>query len=71
MFLNDAEIIELTGYIRHADQRRWLTKRGWKHEISANGRPIISKSYTEAMLSDAQKPREWAPNLSAFKRHAA
>jgi hypothetical protein len=71
MFLTESAVQELTGYLRHADQRRWLAKRGWKHEVSATGRPIVSAAYAESQLSDSQKKQEWTPNLSAFKKKAA
>lgn len=54
MFLSDDELLDLTGYRRHADQRRWLSDRGWKFEVSAiTGKPVVSKSYAESRLSGA------------------
>ena len=35
--LTDAELRELTGYVRMADQRKLLQSRGWRFEVSSNG----------------------------------
>ena len=71
MFLSTEELAELTGYMRNADQRRWLTKHGWKHEVSATGRPIVSKSYAETMLSGETSNKKWTPNTAVFSKRAA
>jgi hypothetical protein len=72
MFLTDDEIHELTGYKRNADQRRWLTARGWRFEVSAGGKPIVSRQHAEAMLSGAriESERTWKPNRAALVRAA-
>ena len=71
MFISVPAIQELTGYTRHADQRRWLTIHGWRFEVSRIGRPIVSAAYAESKLSDAEESREWKPNRSFFKKMAA
>ena len=50
MFLTPAELVDLTGYQRHADQRKWLTARGWVFEVAATGRPIVSIAYAKQRL---------------------
>lgn len=72
MFLTSDELTDLTGYKRHADQRRWLTARGWKFETAATGKPIVSKKFAEQKLSDAANEQSggWKPNKDAFRRAA-
>ena len=72
MFISNETMCELTGYARYADQRKWLTRHGWKFEESATGRPIVSAVYAESKLSDAAaKKPEWTPNYAAFAKKAA
>lgn len=53
IFLSDAELHELTGYVRNADRCRWLKQHAWRFEKSARtGRPIVLRSYAESKLSD-------------------
>ena len=68
MFLTAEEVAELTGYKRHADQRAWLTSRGWVCETARTGRPIINRNYAENRTSEsAAKRKSWAPNLGAIR----
>lgn len=72
MFLTADQIADLTGYQRHADQRKWLAARGWVFEVSATGRPIVSNAYAEQRLGGAaskEKPA-WQPNLAAIRKAA-
>lgn len=71
MFLTPDEIRELTGYQRHADQRAWLEKRGWKFEISANGRPVVLRSFAAQRMGEDQKKQKNAePNFSIISKAA-
>lgn len=77
MFLTDAELSDLTGYMRKADQRKWLKARGWRFEVSAGGRPIVSRNYVDKQLgvestsiASAPKKSEWKPNIAAIKKAA-
>lgn len=68
MFLTVDELKDMTGYQRHADQRRWLTDKGWTFEVSANGKPVVARSYAESRIGAShQSAPVWKPNLSAFK----
>lgn len=58
MFLTDAELTELTGYKRPADQRRWLTEHAWIFEISRTGRPRVLSSYVENKMSGIETKRQ-------------
>lgn len=72
LFISDDEIRELTGYRRNADQRRWLTAHGWRFEVSAIGKPIVSRQHAESMLSGKkdETARSWQPNRAAIRRVA-
>lgn len=72
MFLTKEEVHELTGYVRSADQRKWLKTRGWKFEISRLGRPVVLRIHVEEMLSLAAKKEPARPepklNLDAIRK---
>lgn len=77
LMLTDAELQELTGYVRMADQRKWLQDRGWRFEVSSNGKPIVGRNYADAQLGAGnsvpvveKKRREWKPNIAAIKKAA-
>lgn len=73
MFLTPTELAELTGYQRHADQRKWLTARGWLFETSATGRPVVARSYAESRLGGSTISRNtstWSPNVAAIRKAA-
>ncbi|VVE30894.1 hypothetical protein PEP31012_03669 [Pandoraea eparura] len=50
-FMTPEELAELTGYVRCADQRKWLKKQGWAFEVSRGGRPIVARSYFDARMN--------------------
>jgi hypothetical protein len=75
MFLTTAEIVTLTGYQRHADQRRWLTERAWIFETAATGRPVVTRSYAESRLGAAAVQAAppvsaWTPNVACIRKAA-
>lgn len=71
IFLSPDEVKDLTGYTRHADQRRWLRDRGWTFEENANGRPIVLRTYAETRLGGTTvKPAEKRPNFAAIQKAA-
>lgn len=74
MILTDAELRDLTGYPkdpqstkrRYADQRRWLTDRGWLFEVAATGKPVVMRSYAEGRLGAMPTSKTWTPQLAAM-----
>jgi len=58
MFLTNEEVVQLTGYVRSADQSRWLKQRGWKFEVSGIGQIIVLRKRVEEMLSLAVANKE-------------
>lgn len=66
MFLTVDDLKSLTGYSQNGWQRKWLDRHGWRYEVAANGRPVVSRDYAQSRLSDTKK-RAWAPNISAIR----
>lgn len=63
LLLTESELFNLTGYERFADQRKWLSARGWRYEITANGRPSDTSAldaYVAEKVKESHKviPRE-------------
>ena len=40
-FLTTAELVTLTGYVRPAKQREWLSRAGVHFFVSGSGRPVV------------------------------
>lgn len=72
LFLTPDELHDLTGYKRHADQRRWLSDRAWTFETAATGRPVVARSFAESRLGapDRATAGAWMPNLAAIRKAA-
>lgn len=69
MFLTDDELFALTGYRRNADRRRWLRENGWKFAANAiTGKPVVSRTYAESMLSGSPVKIEPQLNRAVFGR---
>jgi hypothetical protein len=67
--LSPQELIELTGYTRNADQRKWLTMRGWIFVEARNGRPVVSRAYFDSKMGAVSSSRnEPAPNFSKIRK---
>ena len=64
MFLTADDLALLTGYTRWSAQRRWLTARGYRHEVTAAGRPVVARAEVERHLVGTTAPRaRTAPRL--------
>lgn len=58
MFLSAAEVEELTGYRRSAEQSKWLWEHGITHYINRQGRVIVVRAILEQKSEiKAQEPR--------------
>lgn len=69
--LSDKEIEDLTGYKLPAWQIKWLTSRAWKFEVSAGGRPKVSRKYYEqkmGLVNESAEPDE--PDFSILHKAA-
>ena len=56
MFLSDAELKELTGYKRGAEQCAWLTDNGWIFVKDAHGKPRVAVEYFRNMMVKKETP---------------
>lgn len=50
MYLTADNLAELTGLTQAAAQIKWLEKRGWKFERTAQGQPRVTVAYHAARL---------------------
>ena len=50
MFLTDTDISSLTGLSRPSAQIRWLREHDFPHEVGADGKPKVLKSYVQQRL---------------------
>lgn len=41
MFLTSAQLEEMTGYVQHAAQIRWLAENGYSFDLRRDGRPNV------------------------------
>lgn len=70
LFLTRDELYELTGYKLISKQAGWLRRKNWRFEITASGRPIVARSYVEAMLGGTKPAKEeerFKPNYDAIR----
>ncbi len=65
MFLTQADLVQLTGRKRKDGQRQWLIRRGYKFELTADGRPVVLRSGVEAKLGFMARP-SGTPNWEAL-----
>jgi hypothetical protein len=68
VFLNKEELRTLTGYVRAADQIRWLESQKLPHFVNKGGAPIVLRSAIEVMLAPVGHESEATtePNWSAL-----
>jgi hypothetical protein len=48
-FLDDGDLVRLTGYKRAADQIRWLQDNGFPVIVNARGRPVVRRASEKAL----------------------
>ena len=71
MFLDQENLIVLTGYKRPADQRRWLITNGYRFDVRADGRPSVLVAQVDArqlMGLKANPEASQEPDLAALER---
>lgn len=50
LFLDRAELEDLTGYVTAKRQIAWLTRRAWKFETNKAGAPRVARAYFERRM---------------------
>lgn len=68
MFLSKEDLRTLTGYVRAADQIRWLESNKLPYFVNKGGAPIVLRSAIEVMLAPAgqESGATTEPNWSAL-----
>jgi hypothetical protein len=68
MFLDRAELIDLTERKTNQGQMKWLRANCWPFAVGANGRPKVLRATADAMLlpKAARKRKKTGPNLSVL-----
>lgn len=65
MFLDESDLVRLTGKVRPSAQRRWLLQHGYPHEVNALGCPVVLIATVEARLGLKQSTKK-QPNFAAI-----
>lgn len=70
MFIEAADLAELTGYVVPAYQCRWLDRHGYPFELSRAGKPKVLKAYVEKRLglTSASVTTKTEPDFSRWAR---
>ncbi len=70
MFLTDEQLQEMTGYVQHAAQIRWLAENGFRFAIRSDGRPnVLIKHVEEKFCDRPSRKRRIEPDLSWMDRN--
>lgn len=67
MFMSDEDLQSLTGYVRQAEQKRWLCANSVVFKLDRWGRPRVLRSEVERVLSSLQVAEEDEPNWDALR----
>lgn len=66
-FLDDEELVRLTGYTMPRKQIEWLNQNGWKFECTGAGRPIVGRLFARFRLAGikptVQAAQSWSLDL--------
>jgi len=67
LFLDDAELTQLTGWKMKSRQIQWLRQNGIPFRVNATGHPVVTRSAVEARQAAAapaqtERPR-WTPKV--------
>jgi hypothetical protein len=66
--LTPDEVQDITGFKLSRLQVDWLSRRGWRFEVNAIGRPVVARKYAEKMLGCADEGAVvLRPNFGALR----
>lgn len=68
MFLEDAELADLTRLKRPSAQARWLQRNGIRFVTGADGSPRVLRSAVEKILGGAVRPQGAQPDMDSLKQ---
>lgn len=67
LILSSAELAELTGYVQHAAQARWLAGKGWTFALDCRSRPRVDRRYYESRMGhNSETTSSTEPDFSAL-----
>jgi hypothetical protein len=67
MFVSRDDLQELTGYVRRAEQTRWLRANGINFMINRRGYPMVLQSELERAMSSEDHAGDEDLNWEALK----
>jgi hypothetical protein len=50
LLLTPEDVQDITGFKLNRLQVDWLSRKGWRFEVNAIGRPVVARKYAEKML---------------------
>lgn len=69
LFLDDAELVQLTGWRLKSRQIRWLKDEGIPFRVNATGHPVVTRAAVEGRREAAPAPQQptttWTPRVIA------
>ena len=63
MTLTPEQLVDLTGYVRHAEQARWMDQNGIGYRLDCNGHVKTTWTAINIALSGIGKPDHAEPNF--------
>ncbi|HQR98106.1 MULTISPECIES: DUF4224 domain-containing protein [unclassified Polaromonas] len=63
LFLEDAELMRLTGRKLKSHQIAWLRKEGLAFRVNATGHPVVLRSTVDQRAPLQAVPQSWKPRL--------
>lgn len=67
MFLTAQDLETLTGRKRWRSQVAWLQTHGYRHDLTAVGRPVVLREEMERHLLGSDKKRSAQPRLDLLR----
>jgi len=61
LFLDEDELIALTGRRSKSKQIAWLRQQGLPFRINATGHPVVTRSVIEGKSTEPPPAKAWAP----------
>ncbi len=63
LFLDDADMVRLTGRPQKSRQIEWLRQNGIPFRVNATGHPVVTKAAAEGRQEASPAPRGWVPRV--------
>jgi Domain of unknown function (DUF4224) len=72
MFLDDEELVTLTGFYRPSKQIEWLRHEGFEFRVSADGHPRVLREHVTKLMggSGITAKRKTAPDFTSLLKVA-